>query len=593
MLGIQRKTKIIATMGPAVEDPYLLTGLVLAGFNVARFNFSHGDRDYHGAIIDKLRRVCRDNNRTVALMLDTKGPEIRTGIVDSDKIVLLNRGEHILVCPGEAPSTGHSITLSYSEIVAQAWLGMRILIADGQLELEVVEKHNDSLNCLIRTGGELGSKKNVNIPGLRTNLPALTDKDKADIAFAVEKELDFIAASFIRKAADVIAIQKIIKTAGSQIKVIAKIEDEEGLDNIDEIIRVSYGVMIARGDLGVQIDGERLPLIQKRIIQKCNQAGKPVIVATQMLDSMIYNPRPTRAELTDVANAVMDGADAVMLSGETARGKYPIETVQTMDRIVREIETSEEYRAKLDFDYNKRLKTRSEISDEVLRSALSLAQGISAKAFVCPTLSGYTVRLLSSYHPVQDVLALSSDEKILRQLLLNWGIIPIKSLLVDEAEDMIQNAIRAGFASGAIAMFDKLVLVAGLPLRSPMMINTVRVFFIGNILARGKKGFGGQCCGRIVKAKTMEEAALVLHKEGGEILLTPQLDESFIPILRRVDGVITEGVSEISWEDLILVNPSLVYISEVPDATKQLENGITVSLSGVEKIIYEGVVESH
>lgn len=590
MLAMLRKTKIIATMGPAVEDPAILDQLVASGLNVARFNFSHGDKVYHGATIDRLREICAKRGRSVALLLDTKGPEIRTGLVEGDRPVILERGEHITVMHSDAPTTAAQVTVSYADIASQAWIGMRILIADGQMELEVVEKNGETLDCLVRTGGELGSKKNVNIPGLRTNLPPLTQKDEDDIAFAIEKGLDFIAASFIRKASDVIAIQKIIKAAKSGIKVIAKIEDEEGLDNIEEIIRVAHGVMIARGDLGVQIEGERLPLIQKRIIHKCNQAGKPVIVATQMLDSMIYNPRPTRAELTDVANAVMDGADAVMLSGETARGKYPVETVQTMDRIIREIESSKEYRAKLDFDFTQRPKSKSEISDEILRSALTLAQGVSAKALVSPTLSGHTARLLSSYRPAQDILAFCPDGSVLRQLLLNWGVTPIKSDIVDEAEDMIHNAIKAALDSGAVAMFDKLVLVAGLPLRSPVMINTLRVFFIGNILARGKKAFGTQCCGRIVKASTMEEAAILLRKEGGEILLVPQLDESYIPVLRCVEGVIVEGVSELPWEYLKLVNDSLVYISEVAGATALLENGITVSLDGREKIIYEGVV---
>jgi pyruvate kinase len=586
-----RKTKIIATMGPATRAPGMIASLLKAGMNVARFNFSHGDHETHGAMIDKARAASAETGIPLALMLDTKGPEIRTGPVEGDGSLALKAGEAWTLVADGSPCAPGRISVSYADLIGDASIGTRILIADGLVELEVVGKDARSLSCVVASGGEIGGRKNVNVPGIRVKLPAMTEKDEADIRFACEREMDFIAASFVRKPTDVTAIQRLIEAHGGKAKVIAKIEDEEGLENVDEILRVSYGIMVARGDLGVQLGGERIPLVQKRIIEKCNRAGKPVIVATQMLDSMIHNPRPTRAELTDVANAVLDGADAVMLSGETANGRYPVEAVSTMSRIAADVEASPEYRRKMEQGLDAASGQAGDIAHSVAKAALLVARGIAARAILAPTLSGNTARSLAAYRPAQPIVAATSEPATYRQLLLSWGVVPVMTELAEDSELMIHGAIEAAIGAGLAGMLDKLVIVAGLPLHSPMMTNTVRVFIVGNVLARGAKGFGGISRGRVVKAESLEEAAMILRKEGGEILVTRRLDESFIPVLRCVSGVILEGASDLSWDTIRLVNPGISYVGEVRGAMKIFEGNTTVSVSGSERLVYEGVVK--
>ncbi|GAB1484946.1 hypothetical protein MASR2M78_37640 [Treponema sp.] len=341
-MPFNRNTRIVCTMGPAVEDIDKVRALVRRGMNVARFNFSHGNHEYHGKGIARVREASRLEGLPVALLLDTKGPEIRTGQVLSDGKIELVKGDKVRVAssadllalegPASVYATAQSISVSYAGLVSDVKVGTRILISDGLVALEVVNIDGKIINCVVLDGGEFGSHKNVNVLGVKTKLPVLSEIDMKDLRFGVEQGMDYIAASFIRKASDVTTIQRFLDGIGSKIPVIAKIEDEEGLENIEEIVRVASGIMVARGDLGVQIPVERVPLEQKRIIRLCNEAGKPVITATQMLDSMIKNPRPTRAEAGDVANAIMDGSDCVMLSGETASGLYPEAAVEVMDR---------------------------------------------------------------------------------------------------------------------------------------------------------------------------------------------------------------------------------------------------------------------
>lgn len=585
-----RRTKIIATMGPATDSVEIIESLIRAGMSIARLNFSHGDHSTHDAKIAMVREASARTGIPVAIMLDTKGPEIRTGVVPGGGTIELVRGSEVRVTFGGEECGPSLVSLSYPELLDDASVGTRILIADGLIELETLGREGAALRTVVRSGGTIGSRKNVNVPGVRTKLPAITEKDEADIRFGMERCIDFIAASFIRKPQDVTAIYSILESGGSRIKVIAKIEDEEGLENIDDILRVSNGIMIARGDLGVQIKGELIPLVQKRIIAKCNKAGKPVITATQMLDSMITNPRPTRAELTDVANAVMDGTDAIMLSGETASGKHPLLAVETMHNIALAIEQSEEYWKKM--AEVESAAVSGDIAHAVAKAGFVVAREINAQAILAPTLSGNTPRLLSGFRPAQPIIAATTTERVQRQLLLDWGVIPIIVERVDDSEEMIQNAIMAATDKGLLDLFDKVVAVAGVPINSPIMTNTVRVFFLGSILNRGSRGFGASKRGRIVKAADLAEAALVLKKQGGEILLTKTLDDSFIPIIRCVDGIILEGVSELNRDMILMVNPDITFIGEVPNAMAQFENGSMVTLDGEEKIIYEGFVRN-
>lgn len=605
-MSFDRNTRIICTMGPAVENLDAVRALIRNGMNVARFNFSHGDHSYHGAMMERVREASRMEEIPVALLLDTKGPEIRTGLVKGDGKITLSKGASVRVVSvadaaasgGEdaAFATSDTVTVSYQGLADDVKAGAKILIADGLIALEVVSVEGRHIDCVVLDGGEIGGRKNVNVVGVKTRLPALTDQDRKDLAFGAKMGVDFIAASFVRKPSDVTTILRYLAELGSEIPVISKIEDEEGLSNVSEIIRVSAGIMVARGDLGVQIPVERVPIEQKRIIALCNAAGKPVITATQMLDSMIKNPRPTRAEAGDVANAILDGTDCVMLSGETASGSYPEEAVSMMDRIAREVEASEAYRTPIDrrgswpssSSQPEHTSDDGDISRVIAEAASWTADRIGAAAIVVPTMSGTTARMISRFRPRRKIIAATPDAAVRRRLLLHWGVVPILVEREQDSEAMIQGAIAATIRAGFAKSLDKVVVAAGLPLGTPLQTNSVRVHVVGRVLGRGGRGFGGRCTGRVVKARTLQDAVQTLRKGGGEILVTHTLDESFIPILRVVDGVVLEGVSEMPWEMVRAVNPALVYVSQVSRAMERFEDNLTVTLDGKEKLVYEG-----
>lgn len=597
-----RKTKIVCSMGPTTEDIDVVCELLRSGMNVARFNFSHGDQVYHLAGINRVREASRITGIPCALLLDTKGPEIRTGIVPDDGVITVKVGERFLftvddgpVVPAQGTEPGR-IPLSWKKLPAEIRPDCRILVADGLLDFLVLETDGSSvITAVAQNNGKIGSRKNVNVIGIHPEVPVLSEQDKLDIEFAIEHTMDYIAASFISSAADVVSLLRFIEPFESSIRVIAKIENEEGLNTINEIIAVSAGIMVARGDLGVQLETERIPLAQKQIIAACNAAGKPVITATQMLDSMISNPRPTRAELTDVANAIFDGTDAVMLSGETANGAYPVEAVRTLTKIACIVESSEEYREKMRRYHNGNCG-HGTIAETVAYSAYKTATEIHAVAIVTPTLSGNTARLLSTFRPEQPIIAATPNETVRRQLLLNWGVFPQLVEMAEDSEEMIQNSLRSALDSGSLCQSDKVVLVAGLPIISPVMANTIRVLFVGSVIARGVNAGGGsdkngfRATGRIVRAETPEEALAAFRKRGGEILVTRNLDMAFVPLLRLVNGLVIEQPTELSSEILSLINPELVWVSQVPGAMKVLEPGLTVTLDGKEKIVYEGTV---
>lgn len=584
-----RKTSIVATLGPACNDIETMKELLKAGINVARFNFSHGDHEEHAGRIRRIRQASNETGIPVALMMDTKGPEIRTGKVEGDGEISLSADQEIVLTSEEIEGNSRRISISYKQLPQEVGPGTHIFIADGVIDLEVQEVRGNEIYCIVRNGGTFGSKKNVNVPGIKVSLPSITDKDRDDILFAIRHELDFIAASFIRRPKDVEQIRDILKEHNSPIHIISKIENQEGLDNIDEIIRVSNGIMIARGDLGVQLSIEQIPLAQKRIISKCLLQNIPVITATQMLDSMIRNPNPTRAELTDVANAIFDGADAVMLSGETANGKYPVEAVQTMDRIAVAVEASEEYLTR-NHSYFESHKSTSDIGHAIAKSAYLVAKEIGATAIVTPTLRGNTPRMLSNYRPDQNIIAVTISQVSARQLLLYWGIFPIPSEPVQDSELMLQNALRLAMQHGFIKKPDRVVTAAGIPLNSPLPMNSIKVHFLGSILNRGHRGIGGRCSGPIIKADTAEQARHRLKLDGTEILLTRQLTREHLPLLSSLLGVIIEQDSILSPEEIKEVNPDLVGIADVPDAISQFEDNQLVTMEGSEKIIYEGFV---
>ena len=454
-----KKTKIICTMGPNTNDRNVMLELAKNGMDIARFNFSHGDYEEQLGRLELLRSIREETGLPIAALLDTKGPEIRTGLLKDDKKVYLEAGSTYVLTTKEVLGDNKIGHINYAGLPADVEAGSRILIDDGLIELLVESKTEDTITCKVVNGGELGSRKGVNVPNVKIKLPGITDKDKKDILFGIDQDFDFIAASFVRNAACVQEIKSILKAHGSKIRVIAKIENAEGIENIDSIIEVSDGIMVARGDMGVEIPAEMVPHIQKLIIAKCNKAGKPVITATQMLDSMIRNPRPTRAEVTDVANAIYDGSDAIMLSGETAMGKYPVEAVKMMVNIAESTEGFLEYGKCLG---NRENAYSESISNGVCLSSVATSTSLKAKAIIAPTMSGFTACGLSKWRPKAPIIAMSPNKDVVRKMQLNWGVIPISAKRETNTDDIIHHSVEIAKNKGLIEAGDTVVITVGI-----------------------------------------------------------------------------------------------------------------------------------
>ncbi|MBQ2552964.1 MAG: pyruvate kinase [Treponema sp.] len=595
-----RKTKIVCSIGPASDNDETVREMILSGMNVARFNFSHGTYEWHSQAMERVRRISGELNIPVGIMLDTKGPEIRTGNTDGNKDLVISSGDVIEITGDDSPCTQGSgetpthISLSWKEAGKKLRPGHKVLIADGLVELLVEKNDGEKVICRALNSGKFSSKKNVNLKGIHAGLPIMAEKDKEDLKFGASMDVDFVAASFVSFPEEVVQIKDFLKKAGANAKVIAKIENEEGLNNIEMIAREADGVMVARGDLGVQVAEERIPLAQKEIIRVCQKIGKPVITATQMLDSMIVNPRPTRAELTDVSNAVFDGTDAVMLSGETASGKYPVESIKTMALITSTTEDSAEYRERmklLDSNY----RPGPEIGHSVIHSAYKLARNIEAKAIIIPTLHGNTARTIGSYRPEQVIIAVTPDKKVLRQLTMQWGVAPVSCGIAEESETMIQNAVKNALDSGAVNAGDRVVMCAGIPLASPLMANTIKVLIVGNVIARGTEfGFSNpekiRTGGRVIQANDSRafKERMAYNRHG--VLVCNRITEDLLPLLRVVDGVVAENGSDIPIDMLSMVNKDLVWILSAQGAMRSLENDLTVTLDGEQGLVYEGRV---
>ena len=459
-----KKTKIVCTMGPNTDNREIMKELALNGMDVARFNFSHGDHAEHKHRLEILESVREELGIPIASLLDTKGPEIRTGKLKDGKKVTLKEGDLYTLMTEEIVGDETRGYINYAGLAEDVKPGDRILIDDGLIELHVREVNGTDIVCRIENGGELGEKKGVNVPGVRVKLPALTDKDKEDIRFGVDAGFDFVAASFVRNADAIREIREILDEKGSAMQIIAKIENEEGIENIDSIIEASDGIMVARGDMGVEIPAEKVPHIQKMIIRKCNLACKVVITATQMLDSMIRNPRPTRAEVSDVANAVYEGTDAVMLSGETAMGSYPIEAVRMMSQIAEE---SEKY---LDYMFYQRRKVSAEnlrnISNTVCYSSVATASDLEAPVIVAPSVSGFTTRMLSKWRPKALIAGLSPSMTAVRQMQLYWGVKPFHAKRAESTDALLFASVELLKEKGIVKEGEIVVATAGVVTRA-------------------------------------------------------------------------------------------------------------------------------
>lgn len=455
-----KKTKIVCTMGPNTNDKNIMMELAKNGMDVARFNFSHGDYVEHQSRLEILKEVRKELDRPVAALLDTKGPEIRTGVLKDGKKVSLKEGQTFTLTTREIVGDETITHINYSGLNEDVAAGNKILIDDGLIELQVEKVDGTEIVCTVINGGELGEKKGVNVPNVKIKLPALTEKDKEDIRFGIKQGFDFIAASFVRTADCIREIKEMLDAEGSAIKVIAKIENAEGIENLDEIIAVADGIMVARGDMGVEIPAQEVPHIQKEIIRKCNEACKTVITATQMLDSMIRNPKPTRAEVTDVANAVYDGTDAVMLSGETAMGKYPVEALKMMVSIVEETEAYLDYSA-----YRVRKVTEENmknISNAVCSASVSTAHDIGADYIIAPSITGFTSMMLSKWRPAARIIGMSPSTTTVRQMMLQWGVTPVWSRRAESTDELIENSLGELKSSEILKTGDLVVITAGI-----------------------------------------------------------------------------------------------------------------------------------
>ncbi len=578
-----KKTKIVATIGPASESESTLRDLINHGVNVCRLNFSHGSHEEHRQRIETIKRVRDELNAPVAIMLDTKGPEIRLGSF-KDGVVEIEQGQEFTLTSREVEGNSEIVRMSYKDLPGDVKIGGRVLIDDGLVEFEIVSKDETDIRMVAVNSGTLSNNKGVNVPNVVINLPALTEKDVSDIIFGIENEVDFIAASFIRKASDVNDIRRILEeNQGLFIDIISKIENQQGLDNLDEIINVSDGIMVARGDLGVEVPTEEIPLIQKKIIRKCNRAGKPVITATQMLDSMMRNPRPTRAEVTDVANAIIDGSDAVMLSGETAAGKYPLESVLTMYRICQKTENS--------LDYRELLKIRSGVDEITTTNAISkatvnTAQDLGAKAIITATSSGYTSRAVSKYRPKAPIVAVTTSASVVRKLSLEWGVYPIHSHVCETTDEVLDNSIQSAIDAGFVEEGDLVVITAGIPVGLSGTTNLIKVHTIGKVLVTGT-GIGNRVgTGRVVIGNTEEE--LLSKFQDGDVLVSKATYKDMVKFMERASAVIAEEGGLTSHCAIVGLNLNKPTVVGATDATLILKEGDIVTVDGGTGQIYKG-----
>lgn len=581
------RTKIVCTMGPAVSAPEKIEALIESGMNVARLNFSHGTHAEHAAMIAKLKAAREKLGVPLAIMLDTKGPEIRLGGLKEPELHL-EEGQQIRFVKEEIAGTAEKITLTPPHILDGLEPDMFVLLNDGYIITHVVSKDPDGVVVEVDHGGTIKPLRGVNIPGQDVELPALTDKDREDIKFGCEHDVDLIAASFVRSPEHVFAIKKILEEEGKpDIAVIAKIENKQGVMNFDSIVQVADGIMIARGDLGVELPLTQVPRLQKMMIRKCYLAGKPSVTATQMLESMIYNPRPTRAETSDVANAIYDSTSAVMLSGETAVGKYPVETVKVMKAIIKETEK--------DFDYYDFLKDSSQrifhdVPSAVSQASIRTAYSARARAIFAFTSSGSTVRLLARLRPEMPIIALTSRPKVYHQLALNWGTVPVLRDPAESAEEAF--ALLSEFARerGYVKDGDLVVITAGTPFGQPGTTNMMIVDSIGDVLVRGSEGAGERVHGTISIVASPESRKE--YEVRGTILLLTTCDDSYLPLIKQARGVILQNLVDDKASEIYLAQVAkqlrIPFILRAENANKVLREEQLVTLDPSQAIIYKG-----
>ena len=533
-----RKTKIVCTLGPSTDREGVLREMIQAGMNVARFNFSHGTHAEHKARLDALKALREELDAPVAAMLDTKGPEVRLKDFAGGR-VHLTAGQEFTLTTVQVEGDAHRCSITYGELPGDVKAGDTILLDDGLVRLTVLETSETEIRCRVENDGNMKNHKGVNVPGVRLNMPYMSQQDRDDLLFGAEQGFDYVAASFVRSATDVRELRHVLDQAGSRMRIIAKIENQEGVSNLPEILDAADGIMVARGDMGVEIDFAEIPLIQKNMIARCVACGKPVITATQMLDSMMENPRPTRAEITDVANAIYDGTSAIMLSGETAAGRYPVESVKTMDAIARRTES--------DINHVKRMaqmadgRNRLSVAAATAHAACTTAQEIGADAILTVSQRGTTARLVSRFHPGTPIIACLLDQQVRRQMALYWGVEPIMMPYASSTDELVDFAVQAAAQAGVVHEGDLVVVTAGVPVGVAGTTNMIRIQQVGGALVNavgiGEKKASGPLC----ICRSTDEVAEKFQP--GDVLVVPYTTNELLPYIRQAAAVITEEAS--------------------------------------------------
>ena len=579
-----KKTKIVCTIGPASESVDMLVNLINAGMNVCRLNFSHGDYEEHGARIKNIREAVKITGKRVAILLDTKGPEIRTNDMENGAITM-KIGDSVRISMTEVLGTNEKFSITYPELINDVNVGSHILLDDGLIDLEVTDIDRDAneIVTVVKNEGVLKNKKGVNVPGVSVNLPGITEKDANDIRFGIGQGIDFIAASFVRRASDVLEITKILEEENAtHIQITPQIENQEGIDNIDEILKVSDGLMVARGDMGVEIPTEDVPVVQKALIKKCNALGKPVITATQMLDSMQRNPRPTRAEANDVANAIYDGTDAVMLSGETAAGDYPLEAVQTMARIA--VRTEETLVNQDSFAL--KLYSKTDMTEAIGQSVGHTARNLGIQTIVAATESGHTARMISKYRPKAHIVAITFSEQKARSLSLSWGVYATVADKPSSTDEMFNLASKVSQEEGYASEGDLIIITAGVPVGEKGTTNLMKIQMIGSKLVQGQ-GVGEEAIiAKAVVAGTAEEA--VAKATEGAILVTKTTDKEYMPAIEKASALVVEEGGLTSHAAVVAIAQNIPVIVGAADATSLINNDEVITVDPRRGIVYRG-----
>ena len=587
-----KKTKIVSTLGPASNDIETITALANAGANVFRFNFSHGDHEEHRARMNMVREVEKNTGKLLGIALDTKGAEIRTTDQEGGKFTI-NTGDKIRISmDATKPGNKNMIHVTYPGLYDDTHVGGHVLIDDGLVDLLIKEKDDDKkeLVCEAQNTGLIGSKNGVNAPGVEIRLPGITQKDTDDINFGLKEGINFIFASFARKAQDILDIRKLCEAAGADyVKIFPKIESQEGINNADEILQVSDGLMVARGDMGVEIPFMEVPFVQKDLIRRANALGKPVITATQMLDSMQENPRPTRAEVSDVANAVLDGTDATMLSGESANGLYPVKAVKAMAEIDERTEEQMLKRNTLALQRFEDYKG-SNVTEAIGESVVRTAQELGVKTIIAATKSGYTARMISKYRPNADIVAMTFDEKIQHSLAVVWGVTPVLTDKPSSTDDMFEKAAEVAKQEGLVKDGDLVIIVAGVPVGESGTTNVMKLQIIGNKLAQGLGVGNGSVVGKAVVANSAEEANSKVKE--GDILVAKTTDPDYMPAIKKASGLVVEASGLTSHAAVVGLSLGIPVVVGTTDATEKISDGSTITVDARRGAIYQGEISN-